>query len=99
VADSRLALGALWPIGSPAGPTLATAVEAGFGAVHPFVTEVSADLVAQAHEAGLAVNVWTVNATHDLVAFMDLGVDAVITDRLAHALALARGERPDDGAP
>ena len=44
----------------------------------------------QAHGAGLAVNVWTVNAPHDLVALVELGVDAVITDHLHQALSIAR---------
>jgi glycerophosphoryl diester phosphodiesterase len=93
VADGRLPVGALWPpMLRPIEPALAQAGDAGFRAVHPFVTEVSADLVEAAHAAGLAVNVWTVNATHDLVALVALGVDAVITDRLTHALAIARGD-------
>jgi glycerophosphoryl diester phosphodiesterase len=90
VADGRLALGALWPFLTSPGAALALAVEEGWRAVHPFVTEVTADLVAQAHEAGLSVNAWTVNAEHDLEAFVALGVDAVITDRLVDALAIAR---------
>ncbi len=40
---------------------------------------------------GLAVNVWTVNAPEDLRAMVDLGVDAVITDRLRR--------RPRRGGP
>jgi len=90
--DGRLALGALWPFLTPVDAALTVAVEGGFRAVHPFVTEVSPALVAQAHAAGLAVNAWTVNAPHDLVAFIEMGVDAVITDRLTEALALARGD-------
>jgi len=90
-ADQRLALGALWPFLTPAEPALELAVTSGFRAVHPFVTEVNAALVGRAHAAGLAVNVWTVNAPHDLVAFVELGVDAVITDRLGEALSIARG--------
>jgi glycerophosphoryl diester phosphodiesterase len=46
--------------------------------------------VVQAHDAGLAVNAWTVNAPADLAAMVALGVDAVITDRLGDALAAAR---------
>ena len=92
-ADQRLALGALWPFLTPAEPALEVAVTSGFRAVHPFVTEVNAEMVGRAHAAGLAVNVWTVNAIHDLVAFVELGVDAVITDRLGEALAIARGDR------
>lgn len=91
-ADERLALGALWGWEAEPGPALAEAAEAGFRAVHPFVTFVTADLVGQAHDAGLAVNVWTVNAPADLTAMVALGVDAVITDRLGDALTAARTE-------
>jgi glycerophosphoryl diester phosphodiesterase len=90
-ADPRLALGALWPFGTRAEEALEVASAMGLRAVHPFVTEVNAELVARAHAAGLAVNAWTVNATHDLEAFVALGVDAVITDALHEALAIARG--------
>jgi glycerophosphoryl diester phosphodiesterase len=92
VADGRLPLGVLWGFGTETGVALGVAAEAGWRAVHPFVTEVTPQLIERAHRAGLAVNVWTVNATHDLTAFMALGVDAVITDNLAEALAIARGE-------
>lgn len=88
--DERLALGALWGWAAEPAPALAEAADAGFRAVHPFVTLVTGDLVAQAHAAGLAVNVWTVNAPADLAAMVALGVDAVITDRLGDALAAAR---------
>ena len=90
-ADGRVALGALWGWSGEPGPALAEAVECGFRAVHPFVTVVTADLVDQAHAAGLAVNVWTVNSPHDLEVMVALGVDAVITDVLGPALAAARG--------
>ncbi|HEY1652517.1 MAG TPA: glycerophosphodiester phosphodiesterase [Acidimicrobiales bacterium] len=89
-ADGRLALGALWGWATDPVAALAEAVGSGFRAVHPFVTLVTADLVERAHAAGLAVNVWTVNSPHDLEAMVDLGVDAVITDRLDDALAAAR---------
>jgi glycerophosphoryl diester phosphodiesterase len=89
-ADGRLALGELWPFLTDVEVALERAVGAGWRAVHPFVTEVSADLVRRAHDVGLAVNVWTVNAAHDLAAFVALGVDAVITDNLAEAIPIAR---------
>jgi len=92
VADGGLALGALWPVLTDPEVSLALAVEEGWSAIHPFVTAVSPELVERAQEAGLAVNVWTVNARHDLTAFVELGVDAVITDRLADALSIARGD-------
>jgi glycerophosphoryl diester phosphodiesterase len=87
--DGRLALGALWGFATEPGPALATAVEAGCVAVHPFVLSVDAALVERAHEMGLAVNVWTVNAPGDLRAMVAAGVDTVITDRLREALAVA----------
>jgi glycerophosphoryl diester phosphodiesterase len=88
VADGRLALGALWGWGVEAGPALEEAAAAGFRAVHPFVTSVDAELVERAHAAGLAVNVWTVNAVEDLRAMVAVGADAVITDRVGDALAV-----------
>jgi glycerophosphoryl diester phosphodiesterase len=91
-ADERLSLGALWGFAAEPGPALAAAAASGFRAVHPFVTLVTSELVAQAHAAGLAVNVWTVNAPDDLAAMVALGVDAVITDRLGDALGAARQE-------
>lgn len=89
--DGRLALGALWGFATDPGSALAEAVAAGFRAVHPFVTSVTPELVDAAHSAGLAVNVWTVNAPDDLRAMVELGVDTVITDRLRAALEAAGG--------
>jgi glycerophosphoryl diester phosphodiesterase len=89
-ADDRLALGELWTFLSDADAGLLRATEAGWTAVHPFVTDVTVDLVERAHAVGLAINVWTVNAAHDLTAFVALGVDAVITDNLAEAVAIGR---------
>ena len=59
---------------------------AGHAAIHPFVSQVDAALVADAHDRGLAVNVWTVNAPLDLRAMVALEVDALITDRVPEAL-------------
>ncbi len=90
-ADGRLALGALWGFGSDPGPALEEAAAAGYRAVHPFVLSVTPDLVTHAHAAGLAVNVWTVNAPEDLERMVELGADAVITDRLSDAVRVAHG--------
>lgn len=94
VADGRLPIGTLWGWAADPGAALAEAVEAGWRAVHPFVTLVTADLVAQAHDAGLAVNVWTVNAPADLAAMVAFGVDAVISDRVGDALAAVGRSTP-----
>jgi glycerophosphoryl diester phosphodiesterase len=90
-ADGRLALGALWGWTVEPVAAVAEAVAAGFGAVHPFVSSVTPALVARVREAGLALRVWTVNSPDDMRAMVGLGVDAVITDRLAEAVELARG--------
>ncbi|HEY6472822.1 MAG TPA: glycerophosphodiester phosphodiesterase [Acidimicrobiales bacterium] len=90
VADGRLPLGALLGFTTDPGQALVEAAESGFRAVHPFVTFVTPDVVERAHADGLAVNVWTVNAPHDLEAMVALGVDAVITDRIGDALAAVR---------
>ncbi len=94
-ADRRLRLGALWGLVADSARGLAEATSSGFVAVHPFVASVDRALVDEAHGRGLAVNVWTVNAAADLQAMVDLGADAVITDRLDEAMAVARGEGDD----
>ncbi len=43
-------------------------------------------LVRAAHSAGLAVHVWTVNHPEEMRALQDVGVDAIITDRIDLAL-------------
>ena len=90
MADARLPLGVLWPFLTEVDAALALAVAEGWSAVHPFLTEAGPELVERAQGAGLSVNVWTVNARHDLEALVKLGVDAVITDHLVEALSIAR---------
>ena len=88
LADSRLALGSLWFLPEDPAAALAQAAQAGFRAVHPFVSTVDRAFVERAHAQGLAVNVWTVNAPDDLRAMVEAGADAVITDQPAAALAV-----------
>jgi glycerophosphoryl diester phosphodiesterase len=98
--DAVVASGAPVPtgllLGTDADPHhgVARAIRHGFGAVHPFVLGIDAEVVDAAHRAGLDVNTWTVNARHDLEAMVSLGVDVVITDELALALDVASGGRP-----
>jgi glycerophosphoryl diester phosphodiesterase len=91
-ADGSLALGMLWRIGTDPSRAIQLAAQSGWWSVHPFVSDVTPAVVAAAHNAGLAVNVWTVNADDDIARLVDLGVDAVITDRLTAAVALARND-------
>ncbi len=60
-----------------------TAESAGFDAVNIRHTEVDEFVVGDAHARGLAVNVWTVDGEEDLRRMIDLGVDQVITNRVA----------------
>lgn len=81
--------------GSPPryGPeTVARAVELGVEAIGFSYRLVTPELVVAAHEAGLAVFVWTVNKPADAAAVRALGVDGVITDAPAEAVGWLRGE-------
>lgn len=60
---------------------LAQARELGAAALHPPFAETSASLVAAAHAAGMRVHPWTLNDPAQWSAAVELGVDAVITDR------------------
>jgi glycerophosphoryl diester phosphodiesterase len=98
VRHAGLAVGRLLGWQDDVHDALADAADRGYQAIHPFVTTVDEPLVADAHAAGLAVNVWTVNAPGDLVAMAELGVDVVMTDRLVDALRLVRGTGPNGEA-
>lgn len=76
--------------GDPQGWAARTA-GAGMQALNPQDALVDAGLVATAHDAGLAVNVWTVDDPDRIRALAHLGVDAVITNDPASALAALRG--------
>ena len=70
---------------------LSGAVAAGYAALHPYFGTVTSEVVADVRAAGLALNVWTPNERDDLARLLDWGVDAVITDDPALALALRDG--------
>ncbi len=60
---------------------------AGHVALHPFVDSLTARMVEECHEAGLAVTAWTCNDPDRLVELAALGVDGVCTDVPDVALA------------
>jgi glycerophosphoryl diester phosphodiesterase len=86
-ADGDVAIGWLLDWREDAHPSLDIAARSGLDAVHPFFHGVDEALVAGAHERGLAVNVWTVNAQDEMVRLLGLDVDAIITDDPALALS------------
>lgn len=67
--------------------TVSAAVAAGHVALHPHHMFVNAELVAAAHEAGLAVNTWTADEPDRIRWLAATGVDAVITNVPSVALA------------
>lgn len=75
-----LATGWLLGVVDDLGPLIDRAAAGGHTAVHPHHAFVDADLVARAHDAGLAVNTWTCDDPDRIRWLADLGVDAVITN-------------------
>lgn len=65
---------------------LDTALERGHDALNPFHSAVTAELVRAAHDAGVAINTWTVDDPEEMRRLADLGVDAIITNDVALAL-------------
>jgi len=57
---------------------------------------VDARFVARAHDLGLAVHVWTIDAPAEMDRLLDLGVDGVMTDRpeVLREVMLRRGQWP-----
>ena len=49
-------------------------------AVHPFDAMCDTGFVRRAHDAGLVVNVWTINDPKRMAELVDMGVDGLITD-------------------
>ena len=49
-------------------------------ALHPHKAYINKKYVAEAHEAGLEVNTWTINSEKDIRFAIECGVDGVITD-------------------
>lgn len=73
--------------------TVNDAVDHCLSGIHPHESQVDAAWLQRAHGAGLSVRVWTVNQPARAVALAGLGIDAIITDRVAAIRgALARLE-------
>jgi glycerophosphoryl diester phosphodiesterase len=79
------------PVGAAA---VALAADRGHIAIHPHQATVDGDFVALAHDAGLEVNVWTVDDPERIRQLADAGVDGIVTNvpaRAREALRAARG--------
>lgn len=62
----------------------------------------SASFIGRAHDAGLAVHVWTINEAPVMSQLLDLGVDGIMTDQteLLREVMIARGQwNPRPGEP
>jgi glycerophosphoryl diester phosphodiesterase len=67
-----------------------TAAARGHRALNPPDLAITADLVAAAHAAGLELMAWTVNDADRMAELAGWGVDVIITDRPAVAVARLR---------
>jgi glycerophosphoryl diester phosphodiesterase len=87
--DAAIPTGYLAVLRPPPLDVLAAAVAGGHAAIHPFygvlADEGAATVISAAHEAGIAVNTWTVNDADEIVRLAAAGVDAIITDVPAEA--------------
>ena len=69
---------------------LETAVERGHQALHPHHTAVTEELVEAAHAAGVAINTWTVDDPVEMKRLDSIGVDTIVTNDVALAVATLR---------
>jgi glycerophosphoryl diester phosphodiesterase len=77
--DPTIPLALLYAIGNPMS-CIDRAVAHEMCAVHPYDPLVDAGMVRRAHDAGLEVNVWTVNDAHRMEQLIGYGVDGICTD-------------------
>jgi glycerophosphoryl diester phosphodiesterase len=64
------------------GGTVPRAIKAAGGQIwSPYYGDVDARSLAEAHQLGLPVIVWTVNRPADMARLIDMGVDGIISDR------------------
>jgi len=87
--DATIPTGYLAVLRPPPLDALAVAVAGGHAAIHPFfgvlADEGAATVISAAHDAGIAVNTWTVNDADEIARLAAAGVDAIITDVPAEA--------------
>lgn len=89
--QARIALS--WDRVEPPGPDLLAVLRPEF--FNPAWRLVDRQLVDRMHAAGYGVSTWTVDSPSNMVRLLDMGVDAIITNRLRHLLAVRA--QPTDG--
>ena len=73
--------------------------DVGGSAWAPYFKDLTPADLTRAHDAGLEVNVWTVNDIKDMQRMADMGVDGIITDYPTRAQALfALEPQPENAA-
>ncbi len=78
--DPGMATGYLYNVSARPGRIVEACVKGGHKAIHPYHRPLSRRTVDQAREAGLDVNVWTVDDPGRMQTLADWGVSAVITN-------------------
>jgi glycerophosphoryl diester phosphodiesterase len=76
------------------GKSLPRTIKTAGGAIwSPYFRDVDAELIAESHQLGLKVVVWTVNKPEDIARMIDIGVDGVISDHpdLLRKIAAEKG--------
>ncbi len=83
------------------GSVARTVAAAGGRLWSPYYRDIDARGIAEAHELGVAVIVWTVNDARDMARLIDMGVDGIISDRpdVLRTVAAEKGIHVPPGAP
>jgi len=68
-------------------------VEDGHQALHPWWANVTEELIAACHAAGVTVNVWTCDAPDAMARLAELGVDGICTNLPDVAVSVLRGSQ------
>ena len=86
--NPSLALGALWS--NPPADACEQAIDMGAEAIHIQHQNIDAQLVRKAHAHGLQIRAWNPDTVEEIQRAIDLGVDAVGSNRPDLLIALAR---------